>query len=63
MLSISIMELLPDAIAEIGFVPAQLWFYLGVGFFAVVVALIPEPDASFLAAAVASRCGRGLRAR
>jgi zinc transporter ZupT len=55
MLSISIMELLPDAISEIGFVPAQMWFYAGVAFFAVVVAYIPEPDASYLAAAVAPR--------
>ncbi|KIY93337.1 zinc transporter, ZIP family [Monoraphidium neglectum] len=38
------MELLPDAISEIGFVPAQIWFYTGVAFFAVVVAFIPEPD-------------------
>jgi len=56
MLSISIMELLPDAISEIGFVAGQLWFYIGVAFFAVVVAFIPEPDSSFLAAAVAGRC-------
>jgi ZIP family zinc transporter len=54
MLSISIMELLPDAISEIGFVPAQLWFYIGVAFFAVVVAFIPEPDSSNIAAAFAS---------
>lgn len=52
MLSISIMELLPDAIAEIGFIPAQCWFYVGVAFFAAVVAIIPEPDASFISAAV-----------
>lgn len=51
MLSISIMELLPDAISEIGFVPAQLWFYAGVAFFAAVVALIPEPDSSYITAA------------
>lgn len=57
MLSISIMELLPDAISEIGFVPAQLWFYAGVAFFAVVVALIPEPDSSYIAAAFTIRQG------
>lgn len=59
MLSISIMELLPDAISEVGFVPAQLWFYAGTALFAAVVALIPEPDAALLAAAVAGGGGGG----
>ncbi|KAI8473569.1 MAG: ZIP family transporter [Monoraphidium minutum] len=61
MLSISIMELLPDAISEVGFVTAQLWFYAGVAFFAVVVACIPEPDSAFLAAAFNISGGKGVK--
>lgn len=49
MLSISIMELLPDAVAEVGFVTAQLWFYAGAAAFAALVAALPEPDLSGLA--------------
>lgn len=44
MLSISVLDLLPEAAEEIGFVKANLFFYLGVAFFALVVACIPEPD-------------------
>ncbi|GBF90843.1 zinc transporter [Raphidocelis subcapitata] len=55
MLSISIMELLPDAISEIGFVAAQFWFYLGIVFFAVIVTFIPEPDASSIALTMKDR--------
>lgn len=44
MLSLSILDLLPEAVEEIGFVAANTCFYLGVLFFAAVVALIPEPD-------------------
>lgn len=49
MLSISIMDLLPEAVAEIGFVAANTCFYAGVLFFAAIVALIPEPDELFFA--------------
>ena len=44
MLSLSILDLLPEAVEEIGFVAANTCFYLGVLFFAAVVALVPEPD-------------------
>lgn len=47
MLSISLIDLLPEAAEEIGFIPANLCFYAGVLFFAAIVALIPEPDAVF----------------
>eukprot|EP00882_Tetradesmus_deserticola_P013781 GHRQ01014635.1.p1 GENE.GHRQ01014635.1~~GHRQ01014635.1.p1 ORF type:complete len:200 (+),score=47.09 GHRQ01014635.1:222-821(+) len=49
MLSISVMDLLPEAVEEIGFVAANISFYVGVLFFAAIVALIPEPDALFFA--------------
>jgi len=49
MLSISLIDLLPEAAEEIGFIPAQLCFYAGVLFFAIIVAFIPEPDAMFAA--------------
>lgn len=49
MLSISLIDLLPEAAEEIGFIPAQLCFYAGVLFFATIVAFIPEPDAMFAA--------------
>ncbi len=44
MLCISMMDLLPAAVAEIGFVQANVCFYLGVLFFAAVVYFIPEPS-------------------
>jgi hypothetical protein len=47
MLSISLIDLLPEAAEEIGFIPANLCFYAGVLFFAAIVALIPEPDVSY----------------
>uniref|UniRef100_A0A383VEI4 Uncharacterized protein n=1 Tax=Tetradesmus obliquus TaxID=3088 RepID=A0A383VEI4_TETOB len=49
MLSISVMDLLPEAAEEIGFVAANVCFYAGVLFFAAIVALIPEPDTLFFA--------------
>lgn len=45
MLSISLIDLLPEAVEEIGFIPANLCFYAGVLFFALIVAVIPEPHA------------------
>jgi ZIP family zinc transporter len=44
MLSISLCDLLPEAAAEIGVLPANLCFYAGVALFAAIVALIPEPQ-------------------
>jgi hypothetical protein len=44
MLCISMIDLLPAAIAEVGFVQANLCFYAGVLFFAAIVYLIPEPS-------------------
>jgi ZIP family zinc transporter len=44
MLSISLTDLLPEAAAEIGFVQANISFYIGVAFFALVVHIIPEPE-------------------
>lgn len=44
MLSLSVLDLLPEAVEEIGFVVANISFYIGVAFFATVVRLIPEPD-------------------
>jgi hypothetical protein len=49
MLSISVMDLLPEAAEEIGFVAANTCFYAGVLLFAAIVALIPEPDTLFFA--------------
>jgi zinc transporter ZupT len=44
MLSISMVDLLPSALNELGFSAANLWFFGGVAFFAAVVALLPEPQ-------------------
>ncbi|KAK3272681.1 hypothetical protein CYMTET_19034 [Cymbomonas tetramitiformis] len=48
MLCISFMDLLPKSMAVIGFARANMFFYQGVAFFAVIVALIPEPNADAL---------------
>jgi ZIP family zinc transporter len=48
MLSISCFDLFPEAVSGVGFAKASLWFYVGVGFFAAIVAFIPEPDSSNL---------------
>lgn len=48
MLCISFMDLLPASMAVIGFARANMFFYQGVAFFAVIVALIPEPNADAL---------------
>lgn len=48
MMCISVMDLMPAAVEELGFATASLWFYAGVIFFAVVVALIPEPSSDNL---------------
>jgi hypothetical protein len=44
MLCISMMDLLPAAVEEIGFAKANVCFYIGVLFFAAIVYLIPEPS-------------------
>lgn len=44
MFCISVLDLLPHAVEEVGFANANMWFYIGVVFFAVVVALVPEPS-------------------
>ncbi|CAD7698832.1 unnamed protein product [Ostreobium quekettii] len=44
MLAISVMDLLPGAMEAIGFGAANLCFYVGVAFFALVVVAIPEPS-------------------
>jgi len=46
MLSISFVDLLPEAIHSIGFLKANLWFYGGVLFFGIIVYFIPEPSAA-----------------
>jgi ZIP family zinc transporter len=54
MLSISIFDLLPESIEEIGFVHANVCFYVGVLLFAAVVYFIPEPDVSIIMDPVAA---------
>lgn len=49
MVSISVFDMMPEAVEEIGQTEAGLWFYAGVLFFAAVVHFIPEPSPSFLA--------------
>ncbi|EGC32000.1 hypothetical protein DICPUDRAFT_39053, partial [Dictyostelium purpureum] len=42
MIYISFMDLLPEAIAEIGFFNSNLWFFFGMIFFAVILKVIPH---------------------
>eukprot|EP01132_Coremiostelium_polycephalum_P000651 gene651-806_t len=44
MIYISFMDLLPESIQEIGFLNANLWFFMGMIFFALVLKLLPEGD-------------------
>jgi zinc transporter ZupT len=48
MLCISMLDLMPSAVGAVGFPAANACFFAGVLFFAVIVALIPEPDATLL---------------
>ncbi|GLC38647.1 hypothetical protein PLESTB_000456100 [Pleodorina starrii] len=48
MLCISMLDLMPAAVAEVGFAAANGWFFAGVAFFAAVVAFIPEPSSEGL---------------
>ncbi|EGG20414.1 zinc/iron permease [Cavenderia fasciculata] len=44
MIYISFMDLLPESAAEIGFLPANGFFFAGIIFFALVLKLVPEAD-------------------
>ncbi|KXZ56935.1 hypothetical protein GPECTOR_1g843 [Gonium pectorale] len=48
MLSISMLDLMPAAVEEVGFAAANSWFFGGVAFFAAVVHFIPEPSSEGL---------------
>ncbi|GIL86791.1 hypothetical protein Vretimale_15626 [Volvox reticuliferus] len=48
MLCISMLDLMPAAVEEVGFATANAWFFGGVGFFAAVVHFIPEPSSEGL---------------
>jgi len=44
MLYISFMDLIPESIEEVGYLHANLWFFGGMIFFALILQLFPEPD-------------------
>uniref|UniRef100_A0A7S0YJY1 Uncharacterized protein n=1 Tax=Polytomella parva TaxID=51329 RepID=A0A7S0YJY1_9CHLO len=44
MLSISMFDLFPSSIESIGFAAANIWFFVGALFFAVIIAFVPEPS-------------------
>ncbi|GLI69798.1 hypothetical protein VaNZ11_014499 [Volvox africanus] len=48
MLCISMLDLMPAAVEEVGFATANAWFFAGVAFFAAVVHFIPEPSSEGL---------------
>ncbi|GFR40486.1 hypothetical protein Agub_g1053 [Astrephomene gubernaculifera] len=48
MLCISMLDLMPAAVEEVGFGAANCWFFAGVAFFAAVVHFIPEPSSEGL---------------
>lgn len=49
MLFISFIDLMPEAVASVGFAQANLAFFAGMFLFALVVHFVPEPDvASFV---------------
>ncbi len=48
MLCISMLDLMPQAVEEVGFASANVWFFAGVAFFAVIVQFIPEPSSEGL---------------
>ncbi|KAG2487893.1 hypothetical protein HYH03_013475 [Edaphochlamys debaryana] len=48
MLCISMLDLMPSAVEEVGFAAANAWFFAGVAFFAAVVHFIPEPSSEGL---------------
>ena len=55
MLCISFVDLLPASMEAVGFWRANIWFYAGVGFFAMVVYFIPEPAAAEAAIAASEK--------
>ena len=59
MMCISFVDLLPASMEAVGFWLANVWFYAGVGFFAVVVYFIPEPAAAEAAIAASERASSG----
>lgn len=46
MLAISFFDLYPESVEAVGSGWASCWFFIGVAFFAVIVAFIPNPDSS-----------------
>jgi hypothetical protein len=57
MLFISFFDLVPESVEAVGAPLAHLMFLCGAAFFAAVVALIPEPDASMLVLDVTAEDG------
>ena len=55
MMCISFVDLLPASMEAVGFWLANVWFYAGVGFFAMVVYFIPEPAAAEAAIAASEK--------
>ncbi len=59
MLCISFVDLLPASMDAVGFWLANVWFYAGVGFFAIIVYFIPEPAAAEAAIAASEKASSG----
>jgi len=59
MLCISFVDLLPASMDAVGFWLANVWFYAGVGFFAIIVYFIPEPAAAEAAIAASEKASTG----
>ena len=59
MLCISFVDLLPASMDAVGFWLANVWFYAGVGFFAIIVYFIPEPAAAEAAIAASEKASAG----
>ena len=59
MLCISFVDLLPASMEAVGFWRANVWFYTGVGFFAIIVYFIPEPAAAEAAIAASEKASSG----
>eukprot|EP00963_Diacronema_lutheri_P001527 scaffold100_cov323-Pavlova_lutheri.AAC.28 len=51
MLSISFLDLMPEAMQQIGFLDANVCFFGGVLFFALISKLVPEPEVGWISAA------------
>lgn len=48
MLSISFLDLMPEAMVQIGFLEANLCFFGGVLFFALIATFVPEPEVGWI---------------